>query len=118
MADSKPPYWVLISVLFSSQPLTAAVAMTLHEAALRLHQSERTEGPVAGDLLSGTVRNLKHFAQLGTIGGPVFEADIETERGKGQVRFLLTREGLEALGVLAEREAAQARSSARPRYLN
>lgn len=117
MADSKTPYWVLISVLFSSQPLSPAVAMTLHEAALRLHRSERTEGKVAGDLLSGTVRNLKQFAQLGTIGGPVFEADIETERGSGQVRFLLTREGLEALGELAEHEAAASRTS-RPKYLN
>ena len=114
MADSTPPYWVLLSVLFSSQPLTPALAMTLHEAALRLHQRDASEGPVAGDLVSGTVRNLKKHVLLGTIGGPAFEAEIETARGKGQVRFLLTKEGLEALGAAAEQETR----AARPRYLN
>ena len=113
MADSSPPYWVLISVLFSSQPLTPALAMTLHQAALELYRRDDTVAPVAGDMLSGTVRNLKKHLMLGTIGGPAFEADIETERGRGQVRFLLTREALELL------EAQQARREApRPRYLN
>lgn len=117
MAQATPPYWRLLSVLFSTQPLTPALALTLHEAALQLYRTEASEGPVAGDLVSGRVRNLKKHVLLGTIGGPAFEADIETARGKGQVRFLLTREGLEALGAAAEREAMQQRA-ARPKYLN
>jgi hypothetical protein len=108
MSESSPPYWMLISVLFSSQPLTPALAMTLHQAAFDLYQRDAVSGEVAGDLLSGKVRNLKKDVLLGTIGGPAFEAEIETERGSGVVRFLLTREGLERLS----------RQPERPRYLN
>jgi hypothetical protein len=45
------------------------------------------------------VVNLKRSMLLGTIGGPAFEAKLETERGSGTVRYLLTREGLEQMGV-------------------
>lgn len=110
MPDENPPYWVLISVLFSSFPMTPALAMCLHEAAWELHRKGGSEGQVAGDLVSGKVLNLKKDVLLGTIGGPAFEAEIETERGAGVVRFLLTREGLE---LMKAREQHQ-----RPRYLN
>lgn len=89
-----PPYWLLISVLFSSQPLSPSLAMCLHEAAYELYRRSDSVKEVLGDTVHGKVRNLKKDVLLGTIGGPAFEADIETERGKGQVRFLLTREGL------------------------
>ena len=110
MADAAPR-WTLISVLFSSVPLTAAVAATLHEAALDLYRRDESTGPVAGDLVTGRVVNLKKTLQLGAISGPAFEARLETERGSGTVRYLVTRQGLE-LG-LAE-QAAQPK----PRYLN
>jgi hypothetical protein len=96
-AEQSPPYWLLISVLFSSQPLTPALAMCLHQAAWELYRREDTEQRVDGDLISGRVRNLKKELILGSIAGPAFEAEIETERGSGQVRFLLTREGIEML---------------------
>lgn len=103
MADSSPPYWTLISVLFSSQQLTPSLAMTLHQAALDLYNKEGTVGQVAGDLISGKVINLKKNVVLGAISGPAFEAEIETERGAGHVRFLLTREGLEWMAHAAQR---------------
>lgn len=115
MSDaSNPPYWVLISVLFSSQPLTPALAMCLHEAALDLYRSGRGAGQVGGDLLTGTVRNMQKDVVMGTISGPAFEAEIETERGSGVVRFLLTRQGLELMAHAAASEAA----TQRPKYLN
>lgn len=92
-----PPYWMLISVLFSSQPLNSSLAMTLHQAAYDLYQRNDSVQEVMGDLVHGKVRNLKKDMMLGTIGGPAFEADIETERGSGKVRFLLTRQGLELM---------------------
>jgi hypothetical protein len=109
MADESPPYWLLLSVLFSSQPLTPALAMALHAVAYELYRTGGAAGPVAGDLVSGTVRNLRKDFLLGTIGGPGFEADIETERGAGTVRFLLTRQGLELMA---------ARDEKRPQFLN
>ena len=111
MADQPPPYWVLISVLFSSQPLSPSLAMTLHQAAYDLYRRGDSAQPVAGDLLTGTVRNLRKDVQMGAIAGPAFEAEIETERGSGVVRFLLTRQGLELM------EAAPA-APPRPQYLN
>ena len=107
MAEQSTPYWLLISVLFSSQPLTPALAMCLHEAALDLYKKDGSVGQVAGDLISGKVRNLKKDAVLGTIAGPVFEAEIETERGSGTVRFLLTRQGLEMLDRAQQRPSRE-----------
>ena len=97
MAEEAPPYWLLISVLFSSQPLTPSLAMTLHQAAYDLYCREASVAEVAGDTLSGKVRNLKKDVLVGSMGGPAFEAEIETERGSGQVRFFLTRQGLELM---------------------
>ncbi len=112
-----PPTWLLISVLFSSVPLTAALAATLHQAAWDLYERDGGATPVAGDVMSGRVRNLRKEMLLGTIGGPAFEAELETERGPGKVRFLLTRDGIE----LMRRDPAQARpakASKAPQYLN
>ena len=106
-AQAQPPYWHLISVLFSSLPLTPALAMTLHQAAYDLYQRGAGTTPVAGDMLQGRVTNLRKDMLLGTIAGPAFEARIETERGKGTVRFLLTRQGLELMEALRGRAVAR-----------
>lgn len=112
MSDAPPPYWVLISVLFSSQPLSPSLAMTLHQAAYELYRRGDSVQPVAGDLLTGKVHNLRKDVQMGTLSGPAFEAEIETERGSGVVRFLLTRQGLE----LMRQQPPPA--PPRPRYLH
>ncbi|RKH55577.1 hypothetical protein [Corallococcus llansteffanensis] len=112
MAEQTPPYWLLISVLFSSQPLTPALAMTLHEAAYELYTRGEGSREVAGDLLSGRVTNLRKDMSLGGIAGPAFEAEIETERGSGMVRFMLTRQGLELM------KAQAPAAPSRPKYLN
>ena len=101
------PSWRLISVLLSTIPLTPALAGTLHQAALELLRRNAGVTPVAGDLVQGRVVNLKKDMLLGTIGGPAFEAELDTERGSGKVRFLLTREGLE--GEQVEAPAAPSR---------
>jgi hypothetical protein len=112
--DQAPPYWTLISVLFSTQPLTPALAMTLHQTAYDLYQRGDSVGQVAGDLISGKVHNLRKEVHLGGIAGPAFEAEIDTERGSGTVRFLLTRQGLEMM----EARPPQPRPKARPPLLN
>jgi hypothetical protein len=114
MAEQSPPYWHLISVLFSTQPLTPALAMSLHQTAYGLYKRGEAVGQVAGDLLSGRVTNLRKEVLLGSIGGPAFEAEIETERGSGTVRFFLTRQGLE----LMEEGGAHPPLPPRPKYLN
>lgn len=103
-----PPYWVLISVLFSSFPMSPSLAMTLHQAAYQLFRTGDTVQQVIGDMVSGQVTNLKKDVALGGIAGPMFEAKVDTERGSGTVRFLLTRQGLQ---LMEEREK-------KPQYLN
>jgi hypothetical protein len=105
-ADS-PPGWTLISVLFSTVPLSPSLATTLHEAALELYRTDGGSSEVAGDVVSGRVVNLKKTLQLGAITGPAFEARLETERGSGTVRYLLTRQGLDLLGLGAEPRTAR-----------
>lgn len=109
MASDAPQGWTLISVLFSSIPLSPSLAATLHEAALDLYRRDEATGPVAGDILSGRIVNLKKTMQLGAITGPAFEAKLDTERGSGTVRYLLTRQGLELMGVEAPVSSAPAR---------
>jgi len=112
MPEPSPPYWLLISVLFSSVPLTPALALMLHQAAYDLYSRDAAAGQVGGDIVSGLVRNLRKEMLLGTIVGPAFEAELETARGPGKVRFLLTRQGLELM-----RQQGSERPAARE-YLN
>jgi hypothetical protein len=103
VASSSTPYWALVSVLFSSIPLSPALGMVLYDAALSLWRRGEATMPVAGELFQGHVTNLDKHMLLGTIGGPAFEADVDTERGKGKIRFLVTSEGLAQAGAQEQR---------------
>jgi hypothetical protein len=99
------PYWRLISVLFSSFPLTPALARRLYRSAYELYRTDRGAAEIDGDdevIVSGEMRNLNQEVALGSFSGPSFEAHVETERGKGIVRFLVTHQGME---LMAERAA-------------
>ena len=108
MADEVPPYWMLISVLFSTVPLQQPLAMALYEVAYELERTSSGEGEVSSGLAHGRVVNLRKDVLLGSIGGPSFEAELETDRGKAQVRFFLTRSGL--------RMRSEHEPGARPRW--
>lgn len=97
----EPHPWTLISVLLSTIPLEAGLAATLHQAALELYRRDGGVQQVAGELVNGRVLNLKKTLQLGAISGPAFEAKLDTARGSGTVRYLLTREGLDLEGLSA-----------------
>ncbi len=102
VADDSVPYWRLISILFSSFPLTPALAFRLHRSAYELYRSDKGVAELEEDggvVVSGEVRNLKKNALLGTLSGPAFEARSDTERGEGIVRFLLTQSGIELMAT-------------------
>jgi hypothetical protein len=113
MAEPAASRWTLISVLFSSVTLSASLAATLHEAALELYRRDEVTGQVEAELVTGRIVNLRKTFQIGGISGPGFEARLETERGSGLVRYLLTRQGLELSGI-HEPPAPRART----KYLN
>jgi hypothetical protein len=92
------PYWLLIAVLQSSVPLDDALAMRLYRAAFDLHTREGSREKLTGDLATGEVRRLRKDMLIGSIAGPGFEAELDTPRGSGRVRFILTRQGLEQAG--------------------
>jgi hypothetical protein len=108
MAEDKTPYWTLISVLFSSFPLTEALATVLSQTAFELHRLDQLKAEVSTDLVQGVLKNLRKDVLLGSVGGPSFEAELDTERGRGVVRFFLNRQGI----ALLEEQQKQ------PRYLN
>ncbi|MFT3915144.1 MAG: hypothetical protein QM704_13790 [Anaeromyxobacteraceae bacterium] len=113
--------WTLISVLFSSIPLTSSLAGMLHATALELYRTDAAMSPVGGDLVSGRVVNLKRSMALGGIAGPAFEAKLETERGSGTVRYLLTNDGLQLMGLEGPRAApppARRAPAGKPPLLN
>jgi len=95
MAEKQQPPYFLISVLFSTVPLTPDLATSLYEVARSLHQSGEAAGEVMLEGTEGRVKNLKRSFALGSISGPGFEAELEMPKGRGKVRFLITREGLE-----------------------
>jgi len=80
--------------------------MRLHRSAYDLYRTDSGLAQIGQDsdvIISGEVENLKRQVSLGTFAGPMFEARVETERGKGVVRFLLTHQGIE---MMAERTAS------------
>jgi hypothetical protein len=89
------PGWLLIAVLQSTVPLEQAVALRLYHAALSLHVESGAVQKIQGDLASGEVRRLGKTMLIGAIGGPAFEAALDTPRGSGTVRFVITPAGLE-----------------------
>jgi len=95
MPNDSPPYWALIAALFSSIPLNDSLAMALYHAGCELHRGNPEAGEIIGDFARGKVRSLQKYVALGTFCGPAFEARLDTERGPGVVRFLITREGLQ-----------------------
>ena len=104
--EGKPATWQLISVLFSAVPLTPELAMSLYQVAVELHAEGQLRGEVMLEGARGRVRNLRRSFALGAIAGPGFEADLETEKGSGRVRFLVTRQGLARAERAARRRAA------------
>lgn len=86
--------WRLIAVLQSTVAMSPALALKLYEAAVALHLERRESSPMAGDEGVGTVRAVGRELLLGTIGGPGFEAELDTPAGRCTVSFLVTREGI------------------------
>lgn len=103
--EAKPATWQLISVLFSAVRLTSELAMSLYQVAVELHCEGQLRGEVMLEGARGRVRNLRRSFVLGAIAGPGFEADLETEKGAGRVRFLVTRQGLARAERAARRRA-------------
>ena len=94
MGEPRGPDWRIFAVLVSAVPLSNALSMALVQAARELSRSGSGLQEIAGDLIRGRVWPQGREVLLGTIGGPLFEAEVETERGGGRVRFLVTRDGL------------------------
>lgn len=115
MPPEPAAYWMLIAVLASNIPLPQALSHRLYQAALELHREQRDRLRLSGDLALGEVRRLGRSMLLGSIGGPAFEAQLDTPQGSGLVRFLLTRQALEHEGV---ESADEEPPSGRARMMN
>ena len=94
-SSGRPPYWRLVAILCSSIQIKPELAYWLYDAALELDDSGGGSAKLAGELAEGELRSLDEHVLLGSIGGPGFEATLDTAEGRAFVRFLVTREGLE-----------------------
>ncbi len=102
--------WRLIAVLQSTVFLPPGLGVRLYHAAVNLLRTDAdVENLTDPELAYGQVRSLRRELLLGTFGGPGFEADIDTPRGRGTVRFIVTREGVELAEQQRERRAAHER---------
>jgi hypothetical protein len=110
VARDEDQAWRLIAVLQSTVFLPPALAVRLYRAAISLHRTDADlENLTDPETAMGQVRSLRRELLLGTFGGPGFEANFETPTGKGFVRFIVTREGIE------QAEEADARRRERER---
>ena len=99
--------WRLIAVLQSTVSLSAALSVRLYRAAVNLHRADADVEELTDEATAlGVVRRLRKELLLGTFGGPGFEAELDTPRGKGHVRFIVTREGIEQAEAEDERRRA------------
>lgn len=96
MSQEEDSAWRLIAVLQSTVFLPPALSVKLYRTAVRLHHAQAEVEELSDEATGvGLVRNLRRELLLGTFGGPGFEAELETPRGKGFVRFIVTQEGLD-----------------------
>ena len=93
--DKPPLDWRLIAVLGSTFSLSPALARWLYETAVDLHLDGRLSTRLAGDLGEGMARDLEEEVLFGTLSGRAFEARIEGPEGSGQIRFIVTRLGID-----------------------
>lgn len=113
MADDNDSAWKLIAVLQSTVFLPSALAVRLYRAAVTLHRTDAdVENLTDAETAYGQVRSLRRELLLGTFGGPGFEAELDTPHGKGRVRFIVTREGIDH----AEHEDARRRAHERAHW--
>jgi hypothetical protein len=99
MAEPRGPDVRIFAVLVSAVPLSSALSLLLLQAARELGRSGSGPQEIAGERVHGRVWSEGREVRLGTLGGVLFEAEVETERGSGRVRFLVTRDGLEESGA-------------------
>ena len=88
------PSWLLIAVLASSIPLSEDASLSLYDAACQMLEAKEEHAELRSDAVTGSIRNLGSTAVVGTLGGPIFEADVISAGTSGHVRFLVTRQGL------------------------
>jgi len=91
---SETPYWLLISVLASTVPLSEDASLSLYDAACEMVAAKQEHAEIRSGVVTGTIRNLGKDVLIGTLSGPLFEADVVAAGTSGHVRFLVTRQGL------------------------
>lgn len=68
--------------------MTEESARVLMQAAFEMTQTGARERSIKGPLIEGKVTTENVHAALGTYGGVVFQAEVDTELGKGMVSFI------------------------------
>ena len=86
--------WFLIAVLASDIRLSEEASLSLYDAACEMLEAKQERGELRSQPVTGSIRNLGSDVLVGSLAGPMFEADVITSGTSGHVRFLVTRQGL------------------------
>lgn len=80
---------MIYGTVFSNTPLNAQIMDQLVHVACEMTIQEKTRSKIVHDDVSGTIKTAFELIQYGEIFGFGFEADIVTEKGIGNVKFVL-----------------------------
>lgn len=104
MSRDEDVAWRLIAVLQSTVSLPPALSLLLYQTAVKLHRADADAEELTDESVAlGVVRRLRKELVIGTFGGPGYEAELETPRGNGFVRFIVTKEGIDYAEAREER---------------
>ncbi len=82
-------------IMWTGVSLSEAACDALFQAACDCVRDEKHEKKVYNDDVIGVVHTDFDFGMTGTIGGILFEGEIETSEGDTQVKYLVQRHDLE-----------------------
>ena len=91
--------WVLACLMVSGVYLDESLRSTLKEAALTVLRDGKEKLSFKTDDGEGIVRKERDYMPFLGDGGPLFSADVETDRGKGKIVFILPERYLNLLNA-------------------
>lgn len=82
-------------LMFSGKSLSDAAYEALYQCACDCVVKEKYERKVFHDDVRGVVHTDFDFAMMGTVGGIIFEGEVETEKGNTTVKYIVNLYDLE-----------------------
>ncbi len=93
-------YYSLVCLMTRNLSLTPSVRMDLVNTAKQMFQAGRTTQKIKCPNVEGRLQTKWEEACLGTFAGIKFQADLETDLGRGKMEFIVAEAELELEEIL------------------